>query len=243
MSWQVDRQGQDLYYHDEQDKFRGHWGIASNVPPEASAIQVTPTSFVSVTKWTRTQTNRLLFDAGFGVYDQEYQENYQPDVFAQTRRRSSRSPTTATGKIAAAWNNPADHFSKLCTEQLAASLRHRLALDARRRRRSARRDWRLSQQYTGDVQPITYNAGAPVVDHAPPADRPPQLDQRATSASSCRTTGRSAARRSTPACATTSSSARRCRNAAGEPFNQAVTYGNCSDGKNNLNAGCIGPRA
>ena len=46
------------YYHDEQDKVRGHWGIASTVPPEASAIQATPTSFVSVTKWTRTHTQQ-----------------------------------------------------------------------------------------------------------------------------------------------------------------------------------------
>ena len=58
-------------YHDEQDKVRGHWGISSTVPPEASAIQATPTSFVSVTKWTRTQSNKLLFD-GIAVYDQEY---------------------------------------------------------------------------------------------------------------------------------------------------------------------------
>ena len=46
------------YYHDEQDKVRGHWGISSTVPPEASAIQATPTSFVSVTKWTRTQSEQ-----------------------------------------------------------------------------------------------------------------------------------------------------------------------------------------
>src|SRR4051812_6658747 len=70
------------YYHDEQDKVRGHWGIAGNVPPEASAIQATPTSFVSVSKWTRTQSNRVLLEAGLGVYDQEYLENYQPEVFA-----------------------------------------------------------------------------------------------------------------------------------------------------------------
>src|SRR5437773_1825998 len=68
------------YYHDEQNKVRNHWGIAAAIPPEASAIQATPTSFVSVSKWTRTQSNRILFDAGLGVYDQEYQENYQPEV-------------------------------------------------------------------------------------------------------------------------------------------------------------------
>src|SRR5262249_42601975 len=82
VKFQATSKDQISYYHDEQDKVRGHWGIASTVPPEASAIQATPTSFVSVTKYTRTQSNKLLFDAGFAVYDQEYQENYQPDVFA-----------------------------------------------------------------------------------------------------------------------------------------------------------------
>src|SRR5262249_45064343 len=81
---QLSEKNKVSYYHDEQDKVRGHWGIAATVPPEASAIQATPTSFVSVSKWTRMQTNRLLFDGGFAVYDQEYQENYQPSVFAVT---------------------------------------------------------------------------------------------------------------------------------------------------------------
>src|SRR5262249_50760354 len=54
------------YYHDDQSKVRGHWGISGSVPPEATAIEPTPTSFVSVTKWTRTQSNRLLLDAGLG---------------------------------------------------------------------------------------------------------------------------------------------------------------------------------
>ena len=40
---------------------------------------MTPTSFVNVTKWTRTHTSRLLLEAGFGIYDQEYTELYQPD--------------------------------------------------------------------------------------------------------------------------------------------------------------------
>ena len=41
---------------------------------------MTPTSFVNVTKWTRTHTNKLLFEGGFGIYNQEYTELYQPNV-------------------------------------------------------------------------------------------------------------------------------------------------------------------
>src|SRR5205823_9872591 len=93
------------YYHDEQDKVRGHWGIASNVPPEAAAIQATPTSFVSVTKWTRTQTNRLLLDSGFAVYDQEYQENDQPEVLAANPPLVTILESS-NNKFANAWNAP-----------------------------------------------------------------------------------------------------------------------------------------
>ena len=161
------------YYHDEQDKVRGHWGIASTVPPEASAIQATPTSFVSVSKWTRTHTNKLLFEAGLGVYNQEYQENYQPDVFAGPVPLVTIMDSS-TNKIANAWNNPADHFSKLFTESVAASyvtgahsLRVGMTISQAR--------WRLVSQFTGDVQPVTYNNGAPVSVDAAHPDRSAQL--------------------------------------------------------------------
>src|SRR5204863_467413 len=87
------------YYHDAQDKVRGHWGISGSVPPEATAIEPTPTSFVSVTKWTRTHTNRLLFDGGFAFYNQEYAEIYQPSVTAVTPPLVTLSDQS-TGNIA-----------------------------------------------------------------------------------------------------------------------------------------------
>ena len=169
------------YYHDEQDKVRGHWGIASTVPPEASAIQATPTSFVSVSKWTRTQTNKLLFDAGLAVYDQEYQENYQPDVFAGSVPLVTIIDSS-TNKIANAWNNPADHFSKLFTEQFAASYvtgAHSMRFGAT----ISQARWRLAQQWTGDVSAVTYNGLLPERQpqsgqrHAAHSDRSPQRDQ------------------------------------------------------------------
>ncbi len=72
IAWQIDQKDKIAVYHDNQRKYRNHWGIASTVPPDASAIQVTPTNFGHVTRWTRTQSNRLLFDAGISIYDQEY---------------------------------------------------------------------------------------------------------------------------------------------------------------------------
>jgi len=226
------------YYHDEQDKVRGHWGIASTVPPEASAIQATPTSFVSVSKWTRTQTSRLLFDVGLGVYNQEYQENYQPEVFSGTVPLVTILDSS-TNKIANAWNNPADHFSKLFTESVsvayvtgAHSLRAGLTLGQAR--------WRLTQQFTGDAQPVTYNNGAPVsVTLRIPTDRRNAIDgdmglfaqdhwtiNRASITAGLRFDWfRTSTRPETLPAST---------------WNAAASYTDCADGLNNLNAGCTG---
>ena len=77
--------------------------------------------------------------------------------------------------------------------------------------------------------------------HAEHPDRPPQLDQERQRRSSSRTSGRSSR--------ATINAGVRCDRFIGatDPetlpagtFNAAVTYTQCPDGKNNLNAGCIG---
>jgi hypothetical protein len=157
---QITQKDKVSYYHDEQDKVRGHWGIGASgifiITPEAAAIQATPTSFVSVSKWTRPQTNRLLFDVGFAVYDQEYQENYPASVFAGPVPLVSYVDQSSGNRVSNAWNNPADHFSKLFTEQFGASyvtgahdLKFGVTISQAR--------WRLVQQWTGDVSAVTYN--------------------------------------------------------------------------------------
>ena len=171
ISWQVSGKDKISVYHDEQHKYRNHWGIASTIPPDAAAVQVTPTSRVNVSKWTRTHTNKLLLEGGFGYYNQEYTELYQPEVTGQTAKvfdfdaiRNSRIYNvidSSNNRNANAWTSPADHFSVLRTFMGAASyvtgdhsLRGGLTYTTG--------DWRLITMYTGDVQPITYNAGRPV---------------------------------------------------------------------------------
>ncbi len=171
ISWQATSNDKISVYHDEQKKYRDHWGIASTIPPDAAAIQVTPTSRVNVTKWTRTQTNKLLFEGGFGYYNQEYTELYQPGVtgiqdkvWDENAIRQSKVYNVvdaSNNRQANAWPNPADHFSVLRTFMGAASyvvgahsLRGGMNLSTG--------DWRLVTMWTGDVQPITYNAGRPV---------------------------------------------------------------------------------
>ena len=238
VSAQLSSKDKVSYYHDEQDKVRAHWGISSTVPPETSAIQATPTSFVSVSKWTRTQSSRLLFDAGLSVYDQEYQENYQPEVLA------SAIPLVtifdqSTGKFAGAWNNPADHFSKLFTEQFAASyvtgahsFRAGVAVTEGR--------WHLTQQYTSDVQPVTYNAGAPVsVTLRIPTDRKNAIKEDL---------GIFVQDKWTISRATINAGVRfdyfvgatQTETLPAGIFNPSVTFADCPDGVNNLNQGCTG---
>ena len=235
---QLSERNKITYYHDEQDKVRGHWGIASTVPPEASAIQATPTSFVSVSKWTRTHTNKLLFDVGLGVYDQLYQEIYQPEVFAGAVPLVTMMDSS-TNKIANAWNNPADHYSKLFTESVAASyvtgahsLRAGITVSQAR--------WRLVQQYTGDVQPVTYNNGAPVsVTLRIPTDRRNSIDMDMGLYAQDHWT----IRRATVSGGLRWDWFRTSTNPETLPastWNQAVSYSDCPDGINNLNQGCTG---
>ena len=78
--------------------------------------------------------------------------------------RNSRVYTVldqSNNRIANAWNAPADHFSVLRTFMGAASYvtgSHSFRFGAT----VSEGDWRLLEQWTGDMQPITYNAGRPV---------------------------------------------------------------------------------
>ena len=171
ISWQIGEKDKITTYHDDQAKYRDHWGIAATIPPETSAIQVTPTSFVNVTRWTRTHTNRLLFDVGFGIYDQEYTELYQPGVLNGFSDKVWNSDAirasnvyaildSASGKRSSAWNAPADHFSLLRTYSGSMSYvtgSHSFKVGTA----VSEGNWRLLEEFTGDVSTITYNGGAP----------------------------------------------------------------------------------
>ncbi len=245
VSAQLSSKDKVSYYHDEQDKVRDHWGISSTISPEASAIQATPTSFVSVTKWTRTQTNRLLFDAGLAVYNQEYQENYQPGVFAGSFPAVTYTDTVS-GKTQNAWNNPADHFSKLFTESFAVNYvsgSHQLRFGGT----ISQGRWRLTQQYTHDVMPVTFNGinaatgrvNAASVTLRLPTDRSNNIDTDL---------GLYAQDRWTVKRLSINAGVRfdlfRTSTVAGTlpagSFNAAKEYPECADGISNLNAGCAG---
>ena len=249
LSWQASSKDKISVYHDNQRKYRDHWGISSTVPPEAAGVQVTPTSFVNVSKWTRTHTSRLLLEGGLGYYNQEYTELYQPSVTGITEKvwdpvaiRNSQVYTVldqSNGRIANAWNAPSDHFSILRTYLGAASYvtgSHSFRLGAT----VSEGDWRVLDQWTGDMQPITYNAGRPVqVTLRLPIDRRNGikadtgifLQDRWTMS---RLTWNLGVRYDWFIGETQPSEVTPSR------FNNGTKFERCADGKNDARAGCVG---
>jgi hypothetical protein len=147
----------------------------------------------------------------------------------------------STNQYANAWNNPADHFSKLITESGSASYvtgSHSFRFGGS----VTEGRWRQLQQYTGNVEPITYNAGVPVsVTLRLPTDR------------------RNGIKADTGLYAQDHWTINRATISAGLRFdwfigetlpetlpasplngNVPVTFNACSDGLNNLAAGCTG---
>ena len=80
LTWQIDQKNKFSAHYDRNQKYRGHWGLASNVSEEAAAIEDMPQSYNGSVKWTSTLTNRLLAQAGLGLYTQQYREIYEPEL-------------------------------------------------------------------------------------------------------------------------------------------------------------------
>jgi hypothetical protein len=111
LTWQANARNKITGYIDLQDKRRGHWGISATNPPEASAIQETPRSYTGNIKWTAPLTEKLLFEAGYGHYYQEYDELYQPGVGPTTYRITDQT----TNRSCCAYTSQQFHFSTLRT--------------------------------------------------------------------------------------------------------------------------------
>ena len=168
--------GKDKFsvYHDHQDKFPrplGRFGQRSRRKPPP--IQVTPTSFVNVTKWTRTHTNRLLLEAGFG--------HLRPGIHRALSTRSHRLRRKRTG----IWDpirratvsttcstNQQPHRRTpgrnlpITSPSCALSWQPRPYVTGSHSYRSGATltngDWRQVEPWRRDLPPIMYNAGTPV---------------------------------------------------------------------------------
>jgi hypothetical protein len=80
LTWQVNDTHKLGAHYDRNHKYRGHWGLASNVSEEAAAIEDMPQSYNASVKWTATLSNRLLAQAGLGLYTQQYREIYREEL-------------------------------------------------------------------------------------------------------------------------------------------------------------------
>ena len=198
------------YYHDDQNKVRGHWGIAANIPPEASAIQATPTSFVSVSKWTRTHTNSAAVRRRLR---RSTTRSIRRTTSLTCSRRApaagdARRPVDQREQLARGTTPPITSRSSSPNSSPHPTSPARTAL--RFGATISQASWRLTQQHTRhparDLQrPAAERQSEPGQRHAAHPDRPAQLDQERQRRCSRRTSGRSTARRSTPACAGTGS--------------------------------------
>ena len=94
LTWQIDQKNKIGAHYDRNHKYRGHWGLASNVSEEAAAIEDMPQSYNASVKWTSTLTNKLLAQAGIGLYTQQYREIYEPELPTSAGQAVGTFPTT-----------------------------------------------------------------------------------------------------------------------------------------------------
>jgi hypothetical protein len=80
MTWQASSKDKVAGWITDQHKQRYHFALITGIVPDALAIQKTPVARGSVIKWTRTQTNKLLFEVGVGDEHNLYKELYRPEV-------------------------------------------------------------------------------------------------------------------------------------------------------------------
>ena len=87
---------------DWANKVRGHRGLSATVSPEASDRQTQPASHVAQAKWTRTQSSKLLIEAGYNNTYIGSLFKYQPDIPLATCRSAFAAcpPGTNYGNIA-----------------------------------------------------------------------------------------------------------------------------------------------
>ena len=71
---------------DWANKVRGHRGLSATVSPEASDRQTQPASHIAQAKWTRTQSSKLLIEAGYTNTYIGSLFKYQPDIPLATCR-------------------------------------------------------------------------------------------------------------------------------------------------------------
>ena len=79
LTWQASSKDKVSGWYTAQFKERNHFSLVTGIVPDALALQKTPYAHASTLRWQRTQTNKLLFEAGFAVGHTLYEELYRPE--------------------------------------------------------------------------------------------------------------------------------------------------------------------
>jgi hypothetical protein len=79
LTWQASKKDKVSGWYTAQFKKRNHFSLVTGIVPDALALQKTPYAHASTLRWQRTQTNKLLFEAGFGIGHTLYEELYRPE--------------------------------------------------------------------------------------------------------------------------------------------------------------------
>jgi hypothetical protein len=84
LTWQATSKDKISGWITDQHKERDHFALITGIVPDALALQKTPMARGTVIKWARTQTSRLMLEAGVGDVHNLYIENYRPEVTPTT---------------------------------------------------------------------------------------------------------------------------------------------------------------
>jgi hypothetical protein len=88
LTWQATQKDKVQFWFTNQNKARRHYGISASVTPDGAGRQVTRYAQPITLKWTRPQTNTLLFEGGVAMgrtyFDNGYRETVTPSFDRET---------------------------------------------------------------------------------------------------------------------------------------------------------------
>jgi hypothetical protein len=110
LTWQASSKDKVQFWFTNQNKYRSHYNISASRTPDATSLQNTPYAQATVVKWTRTQSSRMLLEAGYASGRTLYQELYQPNVSPSSDRETVQAvkiysiTDQANGKVFSAYD-------------------------------------------------------------------------------------------------------------------------------------------
>lgn len=115
LTWQIGSKDKLQGWFTNQNKYRSHYNITASRTPDATSLQNTPYAQAMTIRWTRMQTNRLLFEGGAARGHSLYQELYQPSVIGDPSKSTDKTfvqalktysiTDLANGKVFGAYEN------------------------------------------------------------------------------------------------------------------------------------------